>query len=625
MSRGSISYNYDYISASSSKPRYQGSRLLLTLRQQPVQARFSTSNERDRKPIEPPPIIQIQLKNATSQETQDFLQSPYFFMSVNLASPSSNEEIIRPDNKVLSGQTVSSMYKLKDVTDKDGGFFCFGDLSSRIEGEYRLKFTLFEIVRFQFLNSPFSFTFFTFIFDSNGAINLMHTFSDVFKVYNSKSMPRSLDATFLSRSFSDQGVRIRIRKEHRVQVATSKKRKLSEDGSLVKSPSQVQKRDLPIPLLPTRPLSPTAPTSPTSTLNSHASTPQQQHLRGRFNYKGEEENCNHPAPSRYTHHDFGPTYQQHSFPTENNDSMYQWRPFSDHSHSIPYSPPPQPYDFHSRQNSLPQHSLYDQQHHQIIAQQQQAQQQQAQQQQQYYPHHSSNPHYQQYPSPTAMLSPPSAQLKLEQRRQSAEEKVISPLSPLSSISSTAPLNLQPTAPVSHFKHKAHPTSTDMDSDWAYNQPSSLEPYHSAMSTYSGQPHPQQQQLTAIRSPSPPSNAIRLPPLHTMVPSNENNMDNESNDCRIDGKNNVGEVNAAVAMMQLSGSQRMGPHKSPKKDSLLPGSLSIHTQCNRQFRPAQQQQHHYQDRKCNQQHNQYPYSNLDPSRRASTGVLYKNLY
>lgn len=290
--------------------------------------------------------------------------------------------------------------------------------------------------------------------------------------------------------------------------------------------------------------------------------------------------------------------------------MYRWRPSNDYSHSMPYSPPPQPYDFHSRQNSLPQHSLYDQHHHPILSQQQQ----------QYYPYHSSN--YQQYPSPTAMLSPPSSQLKLEQRRLSAEEKVISPLSPLSSISSTAALNLQSVVPVSHLQHQASPISTKITTDWAYNQPSSLEPCRSTISTYSGQPHPQQQQLTAIRSPSPPINAIRLPPLHTMVPSDENNMHSESSSSRVEGKNDVGEVNAAVAMMQLSGSQRISLQKSPKKDSLFPNLLSINTQCNR---PTQQQHHHhYQDRKCHQQHGQYQCINLDPSRRASTGVLHKNM-
>ncbi|KAI8062547.1 velvet factor [Gongronella butleri] len=120
-------------------------------------------------------------------------------MVVNLADPDSNEDVLLDDQAVLSGQSVSSMYKLKDVTDEDGGFFCFGDLSAKIEGEYRLKFTLFEIV-------------------TTGAAHLMHVFSDVFRVYNAKSMPQLMDATFLSRSFSDQGVRIRIRKEHRVQV-----------------------------------------------------------------------------------------------------------------------------------------------------------------------------------------------------------------------------------------------------------------------------------------------------------------------------------------------------------------------------------------------------------------------
>lgn len=45
----------------------------------------------------------------------------------------------------------------------------------------------------------------------------MHIYSQPFHVYHSKNMPKPLNTTFLSRSFSDQGVRIRIRKEHRIQ------------------------------------------------------------------------------------------------------------------------------------------------------------------------------------------------------------------------------------------------------------------------------------------------------------------------------------------------------------------------------------------------------------------------
>ncbi|KAI9271629.1 velvet factor [Phascolomyces articulosus] len=99
----------------------------------------------------------------------------------------------------LTGQTVSSMYKLKDYDNNDGGFFVFGNLCVRVEGQYRLRFTLFEIT-------------------TQGAISLKSIYSNPFTVYSAKAFPGMLESTFLSRTFSDQGVRLRIRKEHRVQT-----------------------------------------------------------------------------------------------------------------------------------------------------------------------------------------------------------------------------------------------------------------------------------------------------------------------------------------------------------------------------------------------------------------------
>ncbi|KAG0171408.1 hypothetical protein DFQ29_008841, partial [Apophysomyces sp. BC1021] len=162
-----------------------------------------------RRPIDPPPIIQIRLKNATAQETHDFHQNPYFFMCANLAHPSNDDEVYTPNHNALSGQTVSSMYKLKDIDNYDGAFFIFGDLSVKVEGHFRLKFTLFEIT-------------------TTGAVSLKSVFSDVFIVYSTRTFPGMLDSTFLSRSFSDQGARIRIRKEHRTQPPGSRKRKVSD-------------------------------------------------------------------------------------------------------------------------------------------------------------------------------------------------------------------------------------------------------------------------------------------------------------------------------------------------------------------------------------------------------------
>jgi hypothetical protein len=48
--------------------------------------------------------------------------------------------------RTTTGSIVSSLYRLKDVDNKEGGFFVFPDLSVRMEGDYRLKFSLFEIV-----------------------------------------------------------------------------------------------------------------------------------------------------------------------------------------------------------------------------------------------------------------------------------------------------------------------------------------------------------------------------------------------------------------------------------------------------------------------------------------------
>lgn len=51
---------------------------------------------------------------------------------------------------------------------------------------------------------------------SREIVQLAVVYSDVFTVYSPKLFPGMSESTFLTRSFSDQGVRIRIRKENRV-------------------------------------------------------------------------------------------------------------------------------------------------------------------------------------------------------------------------------------------------------------------------------------------------------------------------------------------------------------------------------------------------------------------------
>ncbi|KAI9490381.1 velvet factor, partial [Zychaea mexicana] len=104
------------------------------------------------------------------------------------------------DGKTRSttGSVVSSLYHLKDIDNSDAGFFVFPDLSVRVEGNYRLKLSLFEII-------------------GKDVFHCRSIISDVFIVYSAKKFPGMEESTFLSRAFADQGLKIRIRKELRRQ------------------------------------------------------------------------------------------------------------------------------------------------------------------------------------------------------------------------------------------------------------------------------------------------------------------------------------------------------------------------------------------------------------------------
>ncbi|MCJ1472130.1 hypothetical protein MMC13_000777 [Lambiella insularis] len=100
----------------------------------------------DRKPVDPPPIIQLHVRDA-SDPAQNYLQSPYFFMCCSLWDLEENKHVQQDSSAVLAGTVVSSLHRLKDIDNTDGGFFVFGDLSVKVEGEYRLRFSLFEMFK----------------------------------------------------------------------------------------------------------------------------------------------------------------------------------------------------------------------------------------------------------------------------------------------------------------------------------------------------------------------------------------------------------------------------------------------------------------------------------------------
>ncbi|KAI8364222.1 velvet factor-domain-containing protein [Blakeslea trispora] len=174
----------------------------LTLRQQPKQSRMCGVGEKaDRRPIDPPPIVQLKVIDPSlpPSERDAYLQNPYYFMYASLMAADLDEELhLLRDGKTRSttGSVVSSLYHLKDIDNTDAGFFVFPDLSVRMEGSYRLKLSLFEIIGKE-------------VFHCRSII------SNKFFVYSAKKFPGMEESTFLSRSFADQGLKIRIRKELR--------------------------------------------------------------------------------------------------------------------------------------------------------------------------------------------------------------------------------------------------------------------------------------------------------------------------------------------------------------------------------------------------------------------------
>lgn len=95
------------------------------------------------------------------------------------------------------GTVVSSLHRLKDSDNKEGAFFIFGDLSVRLEGQFALQFNLYEM-------------------RDNLAAHVRSIISEKFTVQGPKVFPGLSESTPLTRSFSEQGVRLRVRKEPRL-------------------------------------------------------------------------------------------------------------------------------------------------------------------------------------------------------------------------------------------------------------------------------------------------------------------------------------------------------------------------------------------------------------------------
>ncbi|KAI9297313.1 hypothetical protein K502DRAFT_323379 [Neoconidiobolus thromboides FSU 785] len=177
----------------------------IELIQGPIRARMCGFGEKDRRPIDPPPIIKLILPDETNVK-KEFNKLQSFIVHCDLYSdPDTKCSNIKGNNQQnvrnLVGSLVASPQLLLDENDQYGIFFLFLDLSVRTEGKFLLKFTLFCIN------------------DSVEATPATQSlFSNMFDVFPPKRFPGMTDSTNLSKAFAKQGVKIAIRKSERGSI-----------------------------------------------------------------------------------------------------------------------------------------------------------------------------------------------------------------------------------------------------------------------------------------------------------------------------------------------------------------------------------------------------------------------
>ncbi|KAJ1661123.1 hypothetical protein IWQ61_000059 [Dispira simplex] len=197
----------------------------LTVVQNPVRARMCGFGEKDRRPLDPPPVVRLDLYDEHNHRVENLSDVSNFVCMATIWSASGQSEcsvVVNPSSvpsqpsfprssvislsnptytrNLVGSAAVTGQY-LTDLDHRSQIFFIFSDLAVRTEGRFTLKFTVTRL-------------------GGNGygaleadSITQCSTMSDVFEVYSAKKFPGMTDSTELSRCLASQGVKIPIRKK----------------------------------------------------------------------------------------------------------------------------------------------------------------------------------------------------------------------------------------------------------------------------------------------------------------------------------------------------------------------------------------------------------------------------
>ncbi len=180
----------------------------IRMRQQPLAARACGFGERDRRVIDPPPILQMDVDapNATPDELKALIRQPYAVVHCTLWDPvNDRDDTAMPgttdkrQQRRLMGTLVASPFVGNDENDVEGCFFCFPDLSVRTPGTYSLKFSLVNL-------DP------TRMRPGHSEPVRSTVKSSVFHVYNAKDFGGMRASTELTKRLKHQGCLISVKK-----------------------------------------------------------------------------------------------------------------------------------------------------------------------------------------------------------------------------------------------------------------------------------------------------------------------------------------------------------------------------------------------------------------------------
>ena len=208
----------------------------LAMRQQPIAARACGFGERDRRVVDPPPIVEVTLVDRDTGLDED--EAPHVYTTLHCTvvhadtlADASQIEQSRSDMAMtqrLMGTCVASPFPGKDEAGRKGTFFVFPDLSCRSPGRYRFLFRLIVVDPVHMIN---------------GGTTKIQTqiYSDPFEVYSAKEFPGMRASSGLLKTLRKQGLNVAVKKGR--EATKKSNRKTHDDGDESEDDDEMAEED----------------------------------------------------------------------------------------------------------------------------------------------------------------------------------------------------------------------------------------------------------------------------------------------------------------------------------------------------------------------------------------------